>query len=434
MKKQLIKEITDINKFFKNEQKIKQETNTELINLEHEINSIEEKIKILITKKNEYNKIPKISTLDKLYQGSIKKNKEITFIEYNLSKYQKENEIKEAKLQKNFKDLIEKECKNDELIEKKINELTDEYEKVQRYFPDEQKQEQYIISPETMSIHMFSKIITEIDFMNVIRKHTKSIKISNDKILKEIDLYLKKLYTIKSKKESSAAAEMSTAAKNSSHLERKNYIFQQFENLNNNININNMNNNEESISSISMELETNLDLDKLPSDDESLRFIDRVFDIKSNIKPIKNKIKTDYFPPCASVPKEKTKKAEPIKIERPIDYKAKNENIEKEIEIIKKDIENKRKIIEEIREKRIKIEEDNIKKEDNLKHAFMKVKIIQDQIDVIKKQIEDFKLNKENGEFFRIYSINNIINNRNYYLYNINNANNNISDLETFRK
>jgi hypothetical protein len=430
MKKQLIKEIFDLNKVLKNEQKKNQDNTNELNHLEQEIKPIEDKINNIIEKKNENDKIPKLSTLDKLYETSMKKNREKIFIEYNLSQFQKENDNKEAKLQKYFKDLLDKETKNDELIEKKTNELLDEYDKVQRYFPDEKKQEQYVISPETMSIHMFSKITTEIDFMNLIRKQTKNTKIKNDKIQREIDLYLKKLYTLRSKKDSSLAEMSTAAAKNSSHLEKKNYIFQQFENINNNTNCNL--NNEDSISSISMELETNLDLDNLPSNDESLRFIDRVFDIKSNIKPIKNKLKTDYFPPTAS--KEKTRKAEPIKIERPVDYKTKGENLEKEINEIKNEIEKKKKKMEDLKEKRKKIEEDNINKEDNLKHAYMKIKIINDQIDFIKKQIEDFNKNKENGEYYKIYSINNIINNRNYYLYNINNANNNISDLETFRK
>jgi hypothetical protein len=430
MKKQLIKEIFDLNKVLKNEQKKNQDNNNELNHLEQEIKPIEDKINNIIEKKNENDKIPKLSTLDKLYETSMKKNREKIFIEYNLSQFQKENDNKEAKLQKYFKDFLDKETKNDELIEKKTNELLDEYDKVQRYFPDEKKQEQYVISPETMSIHMFSKITTEIDFMNLIRKQTKNTKIKNDKIQREIDLYLKKLYTLRSKKDSSLAEMSTAAAKNSSHLEKKNYIFQQFENINNNTNCNL--NNEDSISSISMELETNLDLDNLPSNDESLRFIDRVFDIKSNIKPIKNKLKTDYFPPTAS--KEKTRKAEPIKIERPVDYKTKGENLEKEINEIKNEIEKKKKKMEDLKEKRKKIEEDNINKEDNLKHAYMKIKIIKDQIDFIKKQIEDFNKNKENGEYYKIYSINNIINNRNYYLYNINNANNNISDLETFRK
>ena len=430
MKKQLIKEIIDLNKFLKNEQKKNQDNTNELNHLEQEIKPIEDKINNIIEKMNENDKIPKLSTLDKLYETSMKKNKEKIFIEYNLSQFQKENDNKEEKLQKYYKELIDKETKNDELIEKKTNELLDEYDKVQRYFPDEKKQEQYVISPETMSIHMFSKITTEIDFMNLIRKQTKNTKMKNDKILREIDLYLKKLHTLRSKKDSSLAEMSTAAAKNSSHLEKKNYIFQQIENINNNTNCNI--NNEDSISSVSMELETNLDLDNLPSNDESLRFIDRVFDVKSNIKPIKNKLKTEYFPPTAS--KEKTRKAEPIKIERPVDYKTKSENLEKEVNEIKDQIEKKKKKMEDVKEKRKKIEEDNINKEDNLKHACMKIKIIKDQIDFIKKQIEDFEKNKENGEYYKIYSINNIINNRNYYLYNINNANNNMSDLETFRK
>ena len=430
MKKQLIKEIIDLNKFLKNEQKKNQDNTNELNHLEQEIKPIEDKINNIIEKMNENDKIPKLSTLDKLYEISMKKNREKIFIEYNLSQFQKENDNKEEKLQKYYKELIDKETKNDELIEKKTNELLDEYDKVQRYFPDEKKQEQYVISPETMSIHMFSKITTEIDFMNLIRKQTKNTKMKNDKILREIDLYLKKLHTLRSKKDSSLAEMSTAAAKNSSHLEKKNYIFQQIENINNNTNCNI--NNEDSISSVSMELETNLDLDNLPSNDESLRFIDRVFDVKSNIKPIKNKLKTEYFPPTAS--KEKTRKAEPIKIERPVDYKTKSENLEKEVNEIKDQIEKKKKKMEDVKEKRKKIEEDNISKEDNLKHACMKIKIIKDQIDFIKKQIEDFEKNKENGEYYKIYSINNIINNRNYYLYNINNANNNMSDLETFRK
>jgi hypothetical protein len=361
MKKQLIKEIFDLNKVLKNEQKKNQDNTNELNHLEQEIKPIEDKTNNIIEKKNENDKIPKLSTLDKLYETSMKKNREKIFIEYNLSQFQKENDNKEAKLQKYFKDLLDKETKNDELIEKKTNELLDEYDKVQRYFPDEKKQEQYVISPETMSIHMFSKITTEIDFMNLIRKQTKNTKIKNDKIQREIDLYLKKLYTLRSKKDSSLAEMSTAAAKNSSHLEKKNYIFQQFENINNNTNCNM--NNEDSISSISMELETNLDLDNLPSNDESLRFIDRVFDIKSNIKPIKNKLKTDYFPPTAS--KEKTRKAEPIKIERPVDYKTKGENLEKEINEIKNEIEKKKKKMEDLKKKRKKIKKKNIKKKKN---------------------------------------------------------------------
>ena len=436
MKKQLIKEISEINKLIKNDTKTKKETKLEINNLEKEINIIERKIQNYYKDKNEYNKIPKITNLQKLYESMIKKNKEKIFIEYNLLEFQKENDNKLSKLQKHFKDLTEKDNENNELIEKKIEKLNEEYDRVQRHFQDDIKQEQYIISPETMSIHMFSKITTEIDFMDNITKQTKEIKLKNDRILKDIDSGLKKLYVLKSKKESSTAYELSTAAgkNSSSHLEKKNNIFQQLENINNNNAIIN-NENQDTTSSISMEIETNLNLNELPSDDESLRFIDKVFDVKSNIKPIKNKFKiSTFYPPSATIPIEKTRKAEPIKIERPIDYKSKEDKIEKEIDIIKKEIEEKMKKIEEIKEKKSKLEEENIKKENNLKHAYTKIKIIKDQIDVIKKQIEDFEQNKDKGEYYRVFSINNIINNRNYYLYNINNENNNISDLETLRK
>ena len=356
MKKQLIKEISDLNKLLKNEKKANIESNDEIMMKEGEINVIEEKFKSVIKDVKKYNEIPKISALKKLYETYKKTNKEKTFIENNLIKFKKENEGKEQQLQKYFKDLLEKETKNDELIEKKVEELTEEYDKVERKFNEDVKQDQYIISPETMSIHMISKITTEIEFLDLLRKQTKTIKIKNDKILKDIEAYFKKLKVLKSKKESSVA-ELSTAAKISSNLERKNYNLKDLENFNNNdnININNMNNDQDSISSISMEIETNLNLDKLPSDDESLRFIDRVFDVKSNIKPIKNKLKTQFFPPSASISMDKTKKAEPIKIERPIDYKSKNENIEKEVDDIKKDIENKRRKIEQIKERKKKL-------------------------------------------------------------------------------
>ena len=300
MKKQLIKELLDLNKLLKKEEKIKTKSKNEIINLEQEMNIIEEKIKSVIKDKNQYEKLTKLPALNKLWERSNKENKEKNFIENNLIDFRKENAKKELKLEKQLIDLKEKETKNDELIEKKIDELANEFERIERHFPDEQKQEQYIISPETMSIHMISRITTEIDFMNTIRKETKNIKTQNEKLLKEIESYLKKLYTLKSKKDSSMA-EMSTAAKNSSHLKEKNYIFQQIENnSNNNRNINNISNEiKDTTSSISMEIETNLNLDNLPSDDESLRFIDKVFDIKSNIKPIKNKLKTQFFPPCS---------------------------------------------------------------------------------------------------------------------------------------
>ena len=168
MKKQLIKDVLDINKLLKKEEKQKNESNIEIKNLEQEINSIEDKLKSIIKNQNEYEKLPKLSIIAKLYERSKKINREKTFIENNLIQFKKENESKESNLEKYFKELKEKEIKNDELIEKKIDELAYEYERFQRRFPDDKKQEQYIISPETMSIHMISKITTEIDFMNTI--------------------------------------------------------------------------------------------------------------------------------------------------------------------------------------------------------------------------------------------------------------------------
>ena len=65
MKKQLIKEITDINKLIKNEQKIKSELILKITPLEQEINLIEEKFKLEINDKNIYENIPKITKIKK---------------------------------------------------------------------------------------------------------------------------------------------------------------------------------------------------------------------------------------------------------------------------------------------------------------------------------------------------------------------------------
>ena len=423
MKKQILKEILDTNKSLKNELKVKSEKYNEIKNLEKEIMIIEEKIEQDFKDKAEYKKFPKVSTVQNLYKSLIKTSKEKTFIEYNLMNFQKENENKESQLQAKLKALLDKSNSNNELIETKIEELDEYYKLIIRNIGDGKVQEQYIISPEKISVNNCSNIATEIDFIRNLKMETKNIKSKNDQIFKDIESELKKL--------SSNLGEMSTApGKNSSHLEKKNYVFQIPDNQLNPIN----NDNLDSSSSISMELDTNLYYDKLPSEDESLRFIDKVFDIRSNVKPIKLQLKEDFYPPCATIKKEETKKVEPIKVGKPIDYKLKVDKIEDEINHIKKEVENKNKKIEEIREKKKKLEEENIKKENNIKHALTKIEIINDQINFIKKQMDDFKLNKENGEYFNTFSINNIINNRNYYLYNINSANNKISDLETYRK
>ena len=170
-----------------------------------------------------------------------------------------------------------------------------------------------------------------------------------------------------------------------------------------------------------------------------LRFIDKVYDTKSNIKPIKNNFEEKkYYPPSASIPKEKTRKAQPIKVEKPLDYKTRYEQVEKNVNKIIKEINDKKIRIEDYKEKRKIIEEENVKKEQNLKHACTKIRIIQDQINGLKNQIEEFTKYKKNGinnvnkEYNKMYSIYNIINIKNYCLSNINV--NDTSDLNTLRK
>ena len=455
MKKQLIKEITDIIKLIKNEQKIKSDLDLKIDSLEQEINIIEQKFETLIKDKITSENFPKLTKLNKLYETSLRKNREKTYIQYYLKNFQKENDIKIKALQKKFQELKEKDNKNQNLLERKKDELINEYSKVERYFPEDKKQEKYIIPPETMSIHMISKINSEMDFIQAIKDEKEKIKLHNENIIKQIDNNRNILNLLKSKKErrESSYNELSTTAKISSN---KNHMFQQPQlesnnNINtnnnnneNNNNIENNNNNENTNSSIiTLDIVTNLNLDNLPSNDESLRFIDIVPDTNSHIKPIKNNFEEKkYYPPSASIPKEQTRKAEPIKVVKPLDYKIRNEKIMKDINDIKKEIENKKINIENFKEKRKKIEEENTKKKQNLKHANMKIKIIKDQIEVLKKQINEFKKkgkygegelkNNQDMELCRMYSICNIINNKNYYLSNINEEN--YSKLNTLRK
>lgn len=448
MKKQLIKEITDINKLIKNEQKNKSELDLKLDSLEQEINSIEDKFKSQTKDINIYETYPKISKLEKLYETSLRKNREKIFIQYNLSIFQKENETKLKNLQKKIHELIEKENKNQNLIEKKIEELGNEFSKAERHISEDKRQEKYIIPPETMSLHMISRINSEIEFMQALKDETKKIKTKNEEIIKQLENNINILNSLKSKKErrESSFNETSTAAKissNKNHFGPQQQIESAKGNNNNNTSPNNINynynNNYDVDSSMTLEIETNLNLESLPSNDESLRFIDKVYDTKSNIKPIKNNFEEKkYYPPSASIPKEKTRKAQPIKVERPLDYKTRYEQVEKNINKIIKEIDEKKIRIGDYKEKRKIIEEENVKKEQNLNHACTKIKIIQDQINVLKNQIEEFTKYKKNGinninkEYSKIYSIYNIINNKNYYLTNINV--NDTSDMNTLRK
>ena len=214
MKKQLIKEITDINKLIKNEQKIKSDLDLKIESLEQEIDLIENKFKSEIKDELVYENLPKISKLNKLYETSIRKNREKIYIQYHLKNFQKENELKEKNLQKKLQELIEKENKNQNLLERKIEDLTNEYTKAERYISEEKKQEKYIIPPETMSLHMISKINSEIIFMQALKDEQNKIKLENEKILKQIETSRTILNNLRIKKEKreSSCNEMSTAA------------------------------------------------------------------------------------------------------------------------------------------------------------------------------------------------------------------------------
>ena len=431
MKKKLIKDIIEIDKLLKIEQKNKEKVNKELLNLNNQINLIEEKIQIKSINNNTPKKILNLSSLNNLYSIAIKKNNKKTYIENNLSHFRKQKEEKEVELEKNYNILIEKSKKNEEKIEKMKDKYEKLYEKAKNNSKNlEEEKELIIISPDIMSIYLESQTNKEIDFMDKIALITKKTKKKNEILLKQIDTYVKSLTKIKSKNESSSNLELSTGIKNSSYFSKKNLFSQKFEAINNNLN--NSNEENDSVSSISFELETNLNLDKLPSDDESLRFIDKVFDIKSNIKPIKNRIKS-VFTPFNSKNNEKLIKVEPIKIEKPIDYKSKGEAMMTKIEIINKEINDKKSKIEEIKNKKNNIEKEYFKNEIQLKKTIAKIKIIKDQIEYLNKQMENLLANNKKGKYYRILSINNIINNRNYCLFD-DIENNSICDKDTFRK
>ena len=431
MKKKLIKDILEIDKLLKNERKNKEKVNKELLKLNNQINLIEEKIQIKNINNNSPKKILNLSSLNNLYSIALKKHNKKIFIENNLSHFKRQKEEKEVELEKNYNKLIEKSKKNEEKIEK----MKDKYEKIYEKARNKSKNlenetELIIISPDIMSVYLESQTPKEIEFMNKINLITRKNKRKNEILLRQIDSYFKSLTMIKSKNESSSNVELSTGIKNSSYFSKKNLFSHKLEAVNNNLN--NSNEENDSVSSISFELETNLNMDELPSDDESLRFIDKVFDIKSNIKPIKNRIKS-VLTPLNLKNKEKLIKVEPIKIEKPIDYKSKEEDMANKIEIINKEINDKKCKIEEIKTKKNNIEKENFKNEIKLKKEIAKIKIIKDQIEFLNKQMEDLLANNKKGKYYRILSINNIINNRNYCLFD-DNENNSICDKETFRK
>ena len=429
MKKKLIKELLELDKLLKYDQKAREKTNKELQKLNTEINIIEEKLK----NKNITKKLSNLSSLFKLYSIASKKNNQKIYIENNLSEYQKQNTLKEMELDKVYKNLELKSKKNEEIINKKKEELDKIYKKAKKNSKNNEEREQIIISPDIMPIYLESKKNKEIEFMDKIILLTNITKIKNIKIARQIDTCFKNLTILKSKKDSSSNEELSTGVKNSSFFSKKNIISQQIESTIN-LNANNYTEDIDSTSSISMELETNLNLDELPSDDESLRFIDKVFDNKSNIKPIKNRIKSILNDPLLSPKKEeKMKKVEPIKIEMPIDYQKKKEEIEKQIEQIKKEINDKNIKLDETKNKKRNFEEKKSADDLNLQMTLIKIKVIKEKIIYINKQIGDLLANSKKGHYLRTFSINNIINNRNYCLFE-DNENNSIYDKETFRK
>jgi len=432
MKKKLMKEILNINKLLKNENKLKKNSSNELESLNNNIKKIEEKIKNSNTK----SKIINLSVLDKLYTISLKRNKEKIFIENNLSEYQNINQKKEIELDAKYKKLLEISKRKEQIITRKKDEIEELYERARRVSFNAREQERIIIDPDILSVYNESKITNESEFINNLKITIKKIKIKNKKILNDIESETKKYKSLNIKKHSSNNFENNAAATKSSNKESNK----------NNINLKNNNDNDDKDiykeedddgSSISMELQTNLNLDSLPSDDESLRFIDKVFDTKSNIKPIKNNLRSIishiYSSNCYK--DEKMKKVEPIKIEKPIDYKSKEEDIIKKIDIIKKEIEDKKNEIDKIKSKTKKVEKENNKVKKNIKRELMKIKIIGEKIEYLKKQMSDFSSKKKNGKYYGTYSINNMINNNNYCIINnINKENNAIYDMETFRK
>ena len=425
MNKKLQKEILNLEKLHKDELSLKTDKQNELSSLEPKISAIESKIQKFITNQSEYEKFPKLSLLEKLYKYSLDKTKEKIFMELNYEDLKKQNKQKEIELEKTLKKLQELDSINAKEIENKTEDLSDILNKQAGHLD----KQHYIISPEQMSLYLSSPLALAKNLKDILLGTLKETKNKNLKLLKEIDTLTKKLNKIKNKKESDAG-DLSTTAKNSSAAENRLNFLKNETNRdierNNLLSNNNIEKCNDSVSSISMELETNLDLYNLPSKDESLRFIDKVIDIKSNIKPIKNSFEGPQI----------LKYSEPIKIEGPINYKEKALNLDEKIEDKKIEIDKIKKKLEEIKEKKIKVRGENQKILKNVAHAKTKIDIINAQINVVKNQINEFnKKNNSDGKYLKMYSLKNIVNNHEYYNYYYNNHMDfNDSELETNRK
>ena len=422
MNKKLQKEISNLEKLHQTESTLKTDKENQISSLESKISAIESKIQKSITNQSEYEKFPKLSLLEKLYNYSIDKMKEKILMELNYEHLKKENKQKEIELEKTLKKLQELNSSNSKKIEKKIEDLS---EILKKQTGDLDKQH-YIISPEQMSLYLSSPLNLTKKLTEILLETLKETKITNYKLLKEIDTQTKKLYKMKNKKESDFG-DLCTTAKNSSTVEnRLNFIKNETNRYTDKINLNSnkIEKNNDSSSSISMEFETNLDFSNIPSNDESLYFIDKVIDIKSNIKPIKNDLKAPQI----------LKYAEPIKINGPVNYKEKVLNLNEKINEKKMEIDKIKKKLEEIKENKIKIKGENERILKNMAHAKTKINIINSQIDVVKNQINEFnKKDNMDNKYLKMYSLKNIVNNYGYYYFN-NHIELNISKLETNRK
>ena len=422
MNKKLQKEISNLEKLHQTESTLKTDKENQISSLESKISAIESKIQKSITNKSEYEKFPKLSLLEKLYNYSIDKMKEKILMELNYEHLKKENKQKEIELEKTLKKLQELDSINAKEIENKTEDLSDILNKQAGHLD----KQHYIISPEQMSLYLSSPLNLTKKLTEILLETLKETKITNYKLLKEIDTQTKKLYKMKNKKESDFG-DLCTTAKNSSTVEnRLNFIKNETNRYTDKINLNSnkIEKNNDSSSSISMEFETNLDFSNIPSNDESLYFIDKVIDIKSNIKPIKNDLKAPQI----------LKYAEPIKINGPVNYKEKVLNLNEKINEKKMEIDKIKKKLEEIKENKIKIKAENERILKNMAHAKTKINIINSQIDVVKNQINEFsKKNNMDNKYLKMYSLKNIVNNYGYYYFN-NHIELNISKLETNRK
>ena len=125
MKKKLQKEISNLEKIHEEISKQNSEKLTSISKLQPKIDSIESKIQNFIKNKKEYEKIPKFSYLELLYNKFLKKSKEKTIMELNYNNIQKDNKEKEINLEKQIETLKEIDSINAKQIEEKIEDINE---------------------------------------------------------------------------------------------------------------------------------------------------------------------------------------------------------------------------------------------------------------------------------------------------------------------